>query len=155
MISVWVAFVLILAMVQLCPVEYVVYGWKMTLDNNLSLNPNRCHHPLITQLNSILLNLQIWILKLWIGSSSIYLAGLLAGQTLRLASSHSCVVSLYSTENESIGSPPVSCGATNLNWIVVAVTLSVTACCKVEGSRASFNSISVKASPWGLMALHV
>ena len=31
--------------------EYVVYGWKMTLDDNLSLNPNRCHHPLITQLS--------------------------------------------------------------------------------------------------------
>jgi len=27
--------------------EYVVYGRKMTLDNNLSLNLNQCHHPLI------------------------------------------------------------------------------------------------------------
>ena len=45
-----VAFVLIFAMVQLCTADYVVYGRKMTLDDNLSLNPNQCHHPLITQL---------------------------------------------------------------------------------------------------------
>ena len=32
-----------------CGAEYVVYGQKMTLDNNLSLNLNRCHHPSITQ----------------------------------------------------------------------------------------------------------
>ena len=38
------------AMVQLCGTKYVVYGQKMTLDDNLSLNPNPCHHPLITQL---------------------------------------------------------------------------------------------------------
>ena len=50
MTSVRVAFVLIFAVVQLCTAEYVVYGQKMTLDNNLSLNSNRCHHPLITQL---------------------------------------------------------------------------------------------------------
>jgi hypothetical protein len=41
----------ILAVVQLCTAEYVIYVWKMTLDDNLSLTPNRCHHPLITQLN--------------------------------------------------------------------------------------------------------
>ena len=44
MTSVPVAFVLIFAMVRLFTTEYVVYGWKMTLDDNLSLNP------LITQL---------------------------------------------------------------------------------------------------------
>ena len=49
--SVRVAFVLIFAVVQLCTAEYVIYGRKMTFDNNLSLNPNRCHHPLITQLS--------------------------------------------------------------------------------------------------------
>ena len=43
MTSVWVVFVLIFAVVQLCTAEYVVYGQKMTLDNNLSLN--RFHHP--------------------------------------------------------------------------------------------------------------
>ena len=31
--------------------DYVVYGQKMTLNDNLSLNPNRCHHSLITQLS--------------------------------------------------------------------------------------------------------
>ena len=31
MTSVWVAFVLIFAVVQLCTAEYVVYGQKMTL----------------------------------------------------------------------------------------------------------------------------
>ena len=46
------AFVLIFALVQLCTAEYVVYGWKMTLDNNMSLNPNRCHHPLNTKLST-------------------------------------------------------------------------------------------------------
>ena len=60
MTSVPVAFVLIFAVVQLCTAEKVVYGRKMTLDDNLSLNPkamksllnpNRCHHPLITQLS--------------------------------------------------------------------------------------------------------
>mgnify|MGYP006975806557 CR=1 FL=1 len=34
--------------VQLCIAEYVVYGQKMTLDDNLSLNPNWSQHPLIT-----------------------------------------------------------------------------------------------------------
>ena len=53
MTSVWVAFLLIFAMVQLCTAEYVVYGRKMTLDDNLSLNPNRCHRPLITQLRQV------------------------------------------------------------------------------------------------------
>ena len=48
--SVWVLFVLIFAVVQLCTAEYVIYGRKRTLDDNLSLDPNRCHHPLITQL---------------------------------------------------------------------------------------------------------
>ena len=43
---------LVFAVVQLCTAYYVVYGRKMTLDDNLSLNPNRFHHPLITQLTS-------------------------------------------------------------------------------------------------------
>jgi hypothetical protein len=30
--------------------QFVVYGCLMTLDDSLSLNPNRCQHPLITQL---------------------------------------------------------------------------------------------------------
>ena len=46
-----VAFVLIFAVVQLCTAEYVVNGRKMTLDDNLSLNPNQCHHRLINQLS--------------------------------------------------------------------------------------------------------
>ena len=50
MTSVQVVFVLISALVQLCTAEYVVYGWNLTIDSNLSLNPNQCHHPLITQL---------------------------------------------------------------------------------------------------------
>ena len=41
---------LIFAVVQLCTAEYVIYGRKTTLDDNLSMNPNQCHHPLITQL---------------------------------------------------------------------------------------------------------
>ena len=32
--------------------QFVVYGHLMTLDDSLSLNPNQCHHPLITQLSS-------------------------------------------------------------------------------------------------------
>ena len=40
MTSVRVPFVLIFAVVQLCTAEYAVYGQKMTLDDNLSLNPN-------------------------------------------------------------------------------------------------------------------
>ena len=39
MTSVRVAFVLIFAVVQLCTADYVIYGQKMTLDDNLSLNP--------------------------------------------------------------------------------------------------------------------
>ena len=50
-ISVWVPFVLILAVVQLIATEYVVHGRLTTIEDSLSLNPNRCHHPLITQLN--------------------------------------------------------------------------------------------------------
>ena len=30
--------------------QYVVYGCPTTIDNSLSLNPNQCHYPLITQL---------------------------------------------------------------------------------------------------------
>ena len=52
MTSVGVGFALIFAVVQLCIAEYVFYDRKMTLDDNLSLNPNWCHHPLITQLSS-------------------------------------------------------------------------------------------------------
>jgi len=51
MTSVWVRFVLIFAVVQLCTAEYVRLGQKTTLKDNLSLNPNRYHHPLITQLS--------------------------------------------------------------------------------------------------------
>ena len=50
MTSVQVLFVLIFAVVQLCNAEYYVYGQKTTLDDNLSLNLNQYHHPLITQL---------------------------------------------------------------------------------------------------------
>ena len=49
-VRVRVPFVLIFAVVQLCTAEYAVYGQKTTLDDNLSLNLNRCHHPIITQL---------------------------------------------------------------------------------------------------------
>ena len=38
------------AVVQLCTAEYVCLGQKRTLKDNLSLNPNQCHHPLNTQL---------------------------------------------------------------------------------------------------------
>ena len=31
--------------------QFVEYGRLMTLDDSLSLNLNRCHHPLITQLS--------------------------------------------------------------------------------------------------------
>ena len=67
MTSVWVAFVLIFVVVQLCTAEYVVYGQKMTLDNNLSLNPNQCHHPLITQLTLDSKNLLLFsfVRELW------------------------------------------------------------------------------------------
>ena len=66
MTSVRVAFVLIFTVVQLWTAEYVVYGRKMTLDDNLSLNPNRCHHPLITQLYSnppVQTIAQLWLIK--------------------------------------------------------------------------------------------
>ena len=53
MTSVRVAFVLISVVVQLCTAKYVIYGQKMTLDNNLSLNQKRCHHQLITQLSGM------------------------------------------------------------------------------------------------------
>ena len=45
MTLVQVAFVLIFASEQLCTAEYVVYGRKMTLDDNLSLNLIRYPHP--------------------------------------------------------------------------------------------------------------
>ena len=68
MTSVRVVFVLIFPVVQLYTAECVVYGPKMTLDNNMSLNPNRCHHPLITQLTvkgrsieTRMINLQNWL----------------------------------------------------------------------------------------------
>ena len=35
-------------LVQLSNPKYFVYGRLMTLDNSLSLEPNRCHYPLIT-----------------------------------------------------------------------------------------------------------
>ena len=57
MTLVWVPFVLIFAVVLLSAAEYVVYrviyGHLMTIDDSLSLNPNRCHHPLITPLQSV------------------------------------------------------------------------------------------------------
>ena len=31
--------------------QYAIYGRLTTIDDSLSLNPNRCHHPLITQLS--------------------------------------------------------------------------------------------------------
>ena len=49
--SVWVACVMIFAVVQLCTADNVAYDQKLTLDDNLSLNSNQCHHPLITQLS--------------------------------------------------------------------------------------------------------
>ena len=63
-----VAFVLIFAIVQLCTVEYVEKGRKMILKDNLSLNPNRCHHPLITcsLLLAIKFTGQIYQYFLWI-----------------------------------------------------------------------------------------
>ena len=33
--------------------EYDVYGRLKTIDNSLLLNPNRCHHPLISQLRTM------------------------------------------------------------------------------------------------------
>ena len=45
-----VRLVLIFVVVQLRAAGYVVYGCLTTIDNSLSLNPNRCHHPFITQL---------------------------------------------------------------------------------------------------------
>jgi hypothetical protein len=44
-------FVLIFAVVQLCTAEYVEEVQKMISKDNLSLILNRCHHPLITQVN--------------------------------------------------------------------------------------------------------
>ena len=35
------------AVVQVCTAEYVVYGRKATLDNNLSCNQFLWHHPII------------------------------------------------------------------------------------------------------------
>ena len=46
-VQVRVLFVLIFAVVQLSAAQYVVYGRLTTIDVSLSLNPNRCHHPLI------------------------------------------------------------------------------------------------------------
>ena len=51
MTSVRVRVVLIFAILQLCTAEYVVYGSLTTIDDSLPLNPNRCHHPIITQLS--------------------------------------------------------------------------------------------------------
>ena len=42
--------VLIFAVVQQCTAEYVEKDQKSILKDNLSPNPNRCHHPSITQL---------------------------------------------------------------------------------------------------------
>ena len=36
--------------------QFVIYGRLTTLDNSLSLNPKPCHHPLITQLWTDLIN---------------------------------------------------------------------------------------------------
>ena len=38
--------------VQLSNQNYVVYGRLTTIDDSLSLDPNRCHYPLITYLTS-------------------------------------------------------------------------------------------------------
>ena len=48
---VWVVFVLIFALVRLSAAEYVVYVRFTAIDDSLSLNPNWCHYPLITQLS--------------------------------------------------------------------------------------------------------
>ena len=37
---------------QLSAAQYVVQGCLTTIEDNLSLNPNRCHYPLITYLRS-------------------------------------------------------------------------------------------------------
>ena len=34
--------------------QFVVYGCLTTLEDSLSLNPIRCHHPLITQVNNVI-----------------------------------------------------------------------------------------------------
>ena len=64
---------LIFALVQLCTAEYVIYGRKTTLKGNLSLNRNRCHHRLITQLSlhgkiKVLRNKKTWIFRYKINS---------------------------------------------------------------------------------------
>ena len=41
------------AVVQLSAAQYVVCGRLMTIDDSLSLNPNRCHNPLITYLRML------------------------------------------------------------------------------------------------------
>ena len=71
---VWVAFVLIFTVVQLCTAEYVVYGRKMTLDDHLSLNPNRCHHPLITQLSAVFASRLKNVCVLFFYSPSMYVS---------------------------------------------------------------------------------
>ena len=43
-------FALIFTIVQLSAAEYVLYGHQTTVGDSLSLNQNRCHRPLITQL---------------------------------------------------------------------------------------------------------
>ena len=39
--------------------QFVVYGRLTALDNSLSPKPNRCHHPLITQIT--LFEVQTWL----------------------------------------------------------------------------------------------
>ena len=51
MASIGDVIVFVFALVQLSAAEYVVYGRLKTIDDSLSLNLNRCHHPLITQLS--------------------------------------------------------------------------------------------------------
>ena len=65
----------VFAIVQLSVAEYVV----TTLDDSLSLDPNRCHHPLITQLIFIIFILPIPTLKMecvdYLICSAIHLKG--------------------------------------------------------------------------------
>ena len=63
MTSVWVLFVLIFAVVQLSAAECVIYGRLTSIDDSLSLNPNQCHHPLITRLNfAVIQNYAYWLI---------------------------------------------------------------------------------------------
>ena len=44
--------------VQLSNWKYVIYGCLMTIDHSLSLDPNRCYYPLITNLRQEVIGLK-------------------------------------------------------------------------------------------------